>query len=310
VPRRNEQGVLIGYDGLVYDITEKKLAEEQLTKANAELAANEQALKLTLEELQTANRELKETQLQLIQAAKLESVGALAAGVAHEVKNPLQILLMGLDYLGPRLSSPDENISMVLADMRDAVNRANTVVSGLLQLASDSDFELNPEDLNAVIKRSLNLVKAQAIAAKISIVRKLESSLPRVQIDRVKIQQVFINLFMNALQAMSPGGVLFVATRVVRFGDEGASRDLFPQNAQSGDPVVLTEVRDQGTGIAEQNLSKIFDPFFTTKAPVGGTGLGLSVVKKIVDLHGGAITIKNAPRGGVVATLALKATRD
>jgi PAS domain S-box-containing protein len=307
VPRKNLDGKLIGYDGLVYDITEKKLAEEQLTRANAELAANEEALKRALEELQAANVELKQTQLQLIQAAKLESVGALAAGVAHEVKNPLQILLMGLDYLGPRLTPANEQMAMVLADMRDAINRANTVVSGLLQLSADTDFELRSESLNGVIQRSLRLIHSQAIAAKINVVRKLEQALPRVRIDRTKIEQVFINLFLNALQAMSPGGALSVTTRSARFEDQFIGQRLAVPEFRDGDRLVVTEVRDQGIGISEKNLPKIFDPFFTTKAPRGGTGLGLSVVKKIVDLHGGVISIRNAPEGGVVATLVLKA---
>jgi PAS domain S-box-containing protein len=310
VPRKDQQGRLLGYDGLVYDITERKRAEEQLTRANAELAANEEALKRTLEELKAANLELKQTQLQLIQAAKLESVGALAAGVAHEVKNPLQTLLMGLDYLGPRISPGNENMATVLTDMRDAVNRANSVVSGLLQLSADSDFVLKFEDLNGVIKRSLRLINAQAIAGKIRVVRKLESPLPRVRIDRVKIEQVLINLFLNALQAMSPGGVLTVGSRTARFGEDFLPRDSANSRFTRGDLLVIAEVRDQGKGIKEQDLPKIFDPFFTTKATTGGTGLGLSVVKNIVDLHSGAINIQNAPEGGVVATLALKAERE
>lgn len=307
VPRKNEHGTVTGYDGLVSNITERKLAELQLTRANTELAANEEALKRTLGELQSANQELKQTQLQLIQAAKLESVGALAAGVAHEVKNPLQTLIMGLDYLGPRLPARDENLAMVLTDMRVAVNRANTVVSGLLQLSSETDFELRSEDLNTVIKRSLQLIHPQAIAAKIRVVRKLESSLPPVKIDPLKIEQVFINLFLNALQAMPEGGVLTVATREARFGEDFWPRESMARPFGKGDRLVITEVKDQGMGIEEQNLPKIFDPFFTTKATSGGTGLGLSVVKKIVDLHGGAISLCNAPERGVVATLMLKA---
>jgi two-component system NtrC family sensor kinase len=237
-------------------------------------------------------------------------VGALAAGVAHEVKNPLQTLLMGLDYLGPRISPRDENISTVLTDMRDAVNRANGVVSGLLQLSADSDFVLKSEDLNGVVKRSLRLINPQAIAGKIRVVRRLESALPRVRIDRVKIEQVLINLLLNALQAMSAGGVLTVGSRTARFGEDFAPKESGTSRFTRGDLLVIAEVRDQGKGIKEQDLPKIFDPFFTTKATTGGTGLGLSVVKNIVDMHSGTISIQNAPEGGVVATLALKAERE
>ena len=307
VPRKDAHGRLVAYDGLVYDITERKQAEERLTRAHAELAANQEVLKRTLEELRTANQELKETQLQLIQAARLESVGALAAGVAHEVKNPLQTILMGLDYLVPNCPSGNENMTMVLGDMREAVTRANTIIRGLLQLSAQTDFEMKSEDLNASVRRALNLVKAQVIASKVSVVRKLDTHLPLVKMDRGKIEQVFINLFINALQAMSSGGVLTVTTRAGQFGESLEVNEVTFRQFRHGEKVVLAEVQDTGTGIAAVNLPKVFDPFFTTK-PVGeGTGLGLSVVKKIVDFHGGGVDIQNAAPGGVVVTLILRA---
>ena len=307
VPRKDAQGRLVAYDGLVYDITERKQAEERLTSAHAELAANEEALKRTLEELKAANQELKETQLQLIQAARLESVGALAAGVAHEVKNPLQTILMGLDYLVPNCPAGNENMAMVLSDMREAVTRANTIIRGLLQLSAQTDFEIKREDLNASVRRALNLVKAQVIASKVSVVRKLDAHLPAVKMDRGKIEQVFINLLINSLQAMSPGGVLTVTTRAGQFGENLKVNETAFRQFSRGEQVVLAEVQDTGSGIAAVNLPKVFDPFFTTK-PVGvGTGLGLSVVKKIVDFHGGGVDIQNAAQGGVVVTLVLRA---
>ena len=307
VPRKDAQGRLVAYDGLVYDITERKQAEERLTSAHAELAANEEALKRTLEELKAANQELKETQLQLIQAARLESVGALAAGVAHEVKNPLQTILMGLDYLVPNCPAGNENMAMVLSDMREAVTRANTIIRGLLQLSAQTDFEIKREDLNASVRRALNLVKAQVIASKVSVVRKLDAHLPAVKMDRGKIEQVFINLLINSLQAMSPGGVLTVTTRAGQFGENLKVNETAFRQFSRGEQVVLAEVQDTGSGIAAVNLPKVFDPFFTTK-PVGvGTGLGLSVVKKIVDFHGGGVDIQNAVPGGVVVTLVLRA---
>lgn len=307
VPRKDAQGRLVAYDGLVYDITERKQAEERLTRALTELRANEEALKRTLDELKKANHELQQTQLQLIQAARLESVGALAAGVAHEVKNPLQTILMGLDYLVPNCPVDNENIAIVLTDMRDAVTRANAIIRGLLQLSAYTDFELKAEDLNASIRRALRLVNAQVIASKIKVVRKLDPHLPRVKIDRGKIEQVFINLYINAMQAMSPGGVLTLTTKAGQLGENLALSETAARPFHPGEPVVIAEVQDTGTGIAPANLPKVFDPFFTTK-PVGvGTGLGLSVVKKIVDLHGGGIDLRNNAPGGVVVTLVLKA---
>jgi two-component system NtrC family sensor kinase len=122
--------------------------------------------------------------------------------------------------------------------------------------------------------------------------------------------QVFINLLLNALQAMSHNGVLTVTTRTRRFGEDlKLSGPAFSQ-FKPGDQVVIAEVQDTGTGIAADDLPKLFDPFFTTKPSGAGTGLGLSVARKIMDLHGGAIDIRNHPLGGVVATLLLKAEPD
>jgi PAS domain S-box-containing protein len=279
VPRKDEAGRLVGYDGLVSDITERKRAEE----------------------------ELQATQLQLIHAARFESVATLAAGVAHEVKNPLQTILMGLEYLANSLTGWNGESRLVLSDMRDAVTRANTIVRELLQLSAATDFEPKEEDLNSLVERSLSLINSEVIASRTAVVRQLGANLPRVRLDRSKMEQVFINLFINALQAMSQDGVLTVTTRHHRFSEDlKLSGPAFSQ-VKPGDLVVIAEVQDTGTGIAEADLPKIFDPFFTTKPAGIGTGLGLSVVNKIVDLHGGAIDVQNVPEGGVRVTLALKA---
>jgi len=307
VALRDPAGKPVRMAGSHLDLTARKQAEEQLTQAYAELSQHEAALKSALQELQTANEELQATQLQLIQAAKLESVGTLAAGVAHEVKNPLQTILMGLDYLARNLPGDNDNLTLVLTDMRDAVNRANTIIRELLQLSGPRDFALKVEDLNSLVERSLWLIHSEIVASRITMVCKLDAELPRVRLDRSKMEQVFINLFINALQAMSQGGVLTVATRHGRFGeDRNLTGPAFAQ-FKPGDPVVMAEVQDTGGGIPEADLPKIFDPFFTTKPAGVGTGLGLSVVKKIMDLHGGAIDIRNNPLGGVLVTLILKA---
>jgi len=296
-------GVPYAICGISTDITERKRAEEQLKRAYAELSQSEAALKAALQELKTANEELQTTHLQLIQAAKLESVGTLAAGVAHEVKNPLQTMLMGLDYLANNLSGLDDNTTLVLSDMRDAVIRANVIIHELLQLSAATDFKLKEEDLNGLVERSLWLINSELVAAQTRVVRKLEAELPPVRLDRSKMEQVFINLFINALQAMSQGDVLTVTTRHRRFGDD--PKLIGPAFAQfkAGDPVVIAEVQDTGQGIPEQHLPRVFDPFFTTKPTGVGTGLGLSVVRKIIDFHGGAIDIRNCPLGGVVVIL-------
>ncbi|HVM49574.1 MAG TPA: PAS domain S-box protein [Candidatus Acidoferrum sp.] len=296
--------------GISTDITERKRAEEKLNRAYHELSASESALKTTLQELKAANEQLRAAQSRLIQAAKLESVGTLAAGVAHEVKNPLQIILIGLDYLDCNLKPGDADAPSVLADMREAVTRADKIIYGLLEFAAPGEFKLKEEDLNALIEQSMLLISGQAVTCQVEVIRDLDPSLPLVRIDRSKMQQVFLNLFINAMQAMPRGGVITARTRAGRC-DEGLllDRAAFPQFA-AGEPLVKVEVQDTGTGIAEDHLGKLFDPFFTTK-PVGvGSGLGLSVVKKIVDLHGGAIDIRNAPQRGAIVTLVLRTRKD
>ena len=307
VALRDAQGKAVRMAGSHVDVTERKQAEEKLRRAYAELSQNEAALQTALQELKIANEELQTTQLRLIQAAKLESVGTLAAGVAHEVKNPLQTILMGLDYLANTPPGGNGNTTQVLSDMRDAVTRANAIVHELLQLSAATDFEPKEEDLNEAIERSLWLIKNDIVASQISVVRKLAADLPRLLLDRSKMEQVFINLFINALHAMSAGGVLTVITRKRRFGEDLKRSRLASPQFKPGDQVVIAEVRDTGKGIPEELLPKVFDPFVTTK-PVGvGNGLGLPVVEKIIGLHGGAIDIQNGALGGVVVTLMLRA---
>jgi len=312
VALRDEQGKPTRMAGCHVDLTERKEAEQELHRAYLELAQNEDALRKTLQDLRASNEELKSAQLQLIQAAKLESVGTLAAGIAHEVKNPLQTMIMGLDFLDRNLQPRDNNALTVLADMRDAVSRANSIVKELLTFSAANHSVQQSEDLNGIIERSLWLIHGELMGSQIKVVRQLDQELPKVEIDAVKIEQVFINLFINAIQAMTPGGTLTVSTTSMRL-EEGA-RLLVPAAALScfrtGDELVLARVEDTGGGISEEHLTKIFDPFFTTK-PVGvGTGLGLSVVKKIIDLHGGVIDIRNGAHRGVAATVILKTSKE
>ena len=135
----------------------------------------------------------------------------------------------------------------------------------------------------------------------------LSPDLSCAQMDRSRIEQVFLNLFVNSIQAMPAGGTLTVTTRtLVLDGDPTAIPPLY-REFKAGERLIVAEVRDSGTGIKETDLPRVFDPFFTTK-PVGvGTGLGLSMAKMIIDRHGGVVAIKNVEGGGVLATVALKA---
>jgi PAS domain S-box-containing protein len=255
--------------------------------------------------LRRANLELQETQSQLIQAARFESIGTLAAGVAHEVKNPLQTILMGLHYLTQKLAVPDEDVALALSDMRESVARANAVISDLLTLSKGSEFQMSSERLNGIIQHSLRLLHSQMDAAGVTTVLNLAPDLAPAEMDKRRMEQAFLNLFLNSIQAMPTGGVLTVSTRVLVRDQDGPSIPPLFRKFKPGQKLLVVEVKDTGIGIKEEDLPRVWDPFFTTK-PVGvGTGMGLPMAKMIIDRHGGAVAIENAPSGGVLVTIVL-----
>jgi PAS domain S-box-containing protein len=306
-------GVPYAVCGISTDITERKRAEMKLVDANVELlemnnelARSKEALRLSVSQLQASHEELRAAQLQLIQAAKMESIGTLAAGVAHEVRNPLQTILMGLAYLGKNLAVDNDNLDLVLGDMRDAVRRADAIVRDLLQLSAARQLNLKDDDLKEVIDHSLWLVNYELNHGRIEPVRELDERLPLVRFDKAKMEQVFINLFMNAIHAMPGGGTLTVRTSTGRWGDVHSKAAKCSCVIQPDDEVVVTTITDTGVGIPPEKLDRIFEPFFTTKPTGVGTGLGLPVTKQIIELHGGWIDIKPGEAGGVRVTVVLK----
>ncbi|NIO11054.1 MAG: PAS domain-containing protein [Deltaproteobacteria bacterium] len=299
---------------MAHEITKRKRTEEKVKQTYSELNRSEKMLSKALVDLKMAHEELKATQLQLIQAEKLESVGRLAAGVAHEVKNPLAIIQLDVDYLSNTLTNGDATTSMILQDINNAVKRADSVIKGLLNFSASREFFSEIGEFNSVIEQSLTLVKHELDRSHIQLVKELGEDLPPVRLDRNKIEQVFINLFMNAIQAMPKGGSLSVKTYLGQFNgcgtpDRHGEPDKLADRLRVGDTIVIAEVNDSGTGIPENQLSKIFDPFFTTKPTGKGTGLGLTVTNKIVELHGGAMDIGNRKEGGVKVRVMLKAQR-
>lgn len=307
VVSRDPDGRPVRMAGSHLDLTGLKQAEQELRLANQELQESQTRLQATLVDLRTSHDQLEKTQLELIQAAKLECVGTLAAGVAHEVKNPLQIIIMGLDYLDQKLGDGEPDTLITLSDMRDAALRANTITRELLQFSSATEFAPVPTPLVEILERSLWLLRSDLTQSGATLVKKLANKLPMIAIDPPKIQQVIINLIHNALQAMGHGGKITVVT------DSGPLRDFISPHRLSRcplrpeDSVVILRLHDSGPGIPDDLLLRIFDPFFTTKAVGTGTGLGLSVVKRIIDLHGGSIHFQNSPHGGLEVTLAFAA---
>lgn len=261
----------------------------------------------TQEELRKTNEQLRVTQLQLIESAKLESVGRMAAGVAHEVKNPLMTLVMGVNIISGSFPDLSEDMRAMLGDMNDAVDRADKIIKGLLDFAAPVDLEIAPRDLNPEIEHALRLVKHELTKYKISVNTELGDNLPRVRIDPNKMHQVLINLFVNAVHAMEGGGAMTVRSSVKQIE---TAKELEGRKSgdpiQIGDTVVLVEVEDEGVGIPEEKLSKVFDPFFTTKPPGKGTGMGLTIIRNIVEMHEGIVDVRNRPEGGVRAHILLK----
>jgi len=299
---------------MAHEITKRKRTEEKVKQTYSELNRSEKMLAKALVDLKVTHEELKATQLQLIQAEKLESVGRLAAGVAHEVKNPLAIIQLDVDYLTNTLTNIDETTPMILKDINNAVKKADSVIKGLLNFSASREFLSEIEECNFVVEQSLSLVKHELDRSHIHLVKELGEDLPPVRLDRNKIEQVFVNVLMNAIQAMPKGGTLTVKTYVKQFNGEGHPRghgepDKLADRLRVGDTVVVAEVEDTGTGIPENQLSKVFDPFFTTKPTGKGTGLGLTVTSKIIELHGGTIDIRNRKEGGVRVEVMLKAQR-
>ncbi len=281
--------------GISEDITEHVKSLDQLARLNRHLVAT--------------NKELQDTQMQLIQAEKLESIGRLAAGVAHEVKNPLALLLLGVDYLSGGIEPNDENVATILKQMRDAVDRADRIVRGLVDFSSQRSLSREPTELSHIIDEVLLLVKHELTKSSVKVSVRIEKDLPLVYLDMSKFEQVLINLIINAVHAMSGTENRQIKIRAraealeTVIKNEGArKREVF----RTGDRVVILEIIDNGCGIAPSDSNKVFDPFFTTKATGLGTGLGLSVARRIVELHGGQLSLVNRVKEqGAIARLIL-----
>lgn len=263
----------------------------EVRAAHDQRAAAEHELRRTSLHLRKSHTDLQLAQWKLIEAERLEAVGKLAAGVAHEVKNPLMTLLTGVHYLMKHVPTTDEGVKTLLEDMHDAVKRADAVIMGLLDFSAPRELVLAPADLNAVIQRSAGMVKHEVTRARVALDLTLGTDLPPLALDVFKLQQVLVNVLTNAAHATPPGGRITVRT-------------------YCRDGVTILEVDDTGSGIPEEALAKLFDPFFTTKPAGKGTGLGLAVTRQIVEMHGASIDIGNRPEGGARVTIAFNALKE
>jgi two-component system NtrC family sensor kinase len=213
----------------------------------------------------------EELERRLVQADKLSSIGLLAAGVAHEVNTPLAVISTYAQMLSKQVAE-DEPKAKLLDKIAKQTFRASEIVNSLLNFSRTSPTEFLETDLNKVIRETASLVDHQFQKAGVAVDLGLADNLPSIRGNASKLQQVFLNLFLNARDAMSAGGALHVRS----WSDGG---------------LVHVEVRDSGQGIPSENLPRIYDPFFTTKGAKKGTGLGLSITYGIVQEHKGAIEV-------------------
>ncbi len=230
-----------------------------------------QQLKKSHQELQISHQELEKAQAYLIQTEKLASLGQLAAGVAHEINNPLGTITIFAHLLLKSLSEDDprrEDVKMII----DEANRTKEIVQGLLSFARETKLRPGSTNINEILEDVLSLVVNQSLFHNIKIEKIFAENLPSTFADGTQLKQVFLNIILNAAQAMNGNGQLFITTE---------------QNATNQH--IIIKVRDTGPGIPPDVMSKLFDPFFTTKEK--GTGLGLAISYGIIERHLGKIDV-------------------
>jgi two-component system NtrC family sensor kinase len=232
-----------------------------------------------MREILTMRKDLEEAHFQLVQSEKIASVGRMAAGVAHEINNPLSGIMIYAELLKENLRNHPQDIKDV-QEIIDQTLRCKKIVSELLEFSRQSVGRVSSFSIDDLINKSLNLLINQALFQDIAVEKEMDPDLPAMVGDIGQLQQVFTNLFINAADAMEGKGRLKIK---VTFN---AKREIFR--------IVIS---DTGPGIREELRDKIFDIFFTTKQVGQGTGLGLSISQNIIKLHGGTITL-DCPRGG------------
>jgi signal transduction histidine kinase len=238
-------------------------------------------LELASEKLAKVNRELQDSFEQIKRADRLSAIGQLSASLAHEIRNPLA----SIDGAANLIESPqtsDEMRKGSLAIIHKEIQRLNRLLTNLLDFARPRKPEFQPVDPSRLIDAIVSLAGHSAEQKGITLRKEVPASVPAFECDPEQMKQVILNLAINAIQAMTAPGEVLLSAR--------------PSNLS-----VMISVRDQGPGVAEENLDRIFNPFFTTKE--AGTGLGLSVVHQIITQHGGVVNAERNPDGGMTFSL-------
>ncbi len=231
--------------------------------------------------VQERTRELEEARDHLVQTEKLSSLGKMAAGIAHEINNPLTSILINSHLIEEKLpkgSKLRDNLQLVIEE----TERCSSIVKGMLEFSRQTVPKFKPADLNAIIEKTLLLLESQLLVQKVDVGTKLDRDIPKIQADEGKLKQVFANIILNAADAMPGGGRLEVTTSL-----DAAGR------------LAVISFADTGGGIPAEALPRIFDPFFSTKG-AGGTGLGLAISYGIVRQHRGDIQVEAREGRGTI----------
>lgn len=218
-------------------------------------------------------RDVKSMQLQLFQAEKMAAIGKLIAGIAHEINNPMTVILGYVQNILKNVKEESELYKSIKIVEESAV-RIRSIINELLVFSRSSNLQPELVDINDIVNKTLALLSSKFKLGNIVVVKDLDSNLPMIYVNKNQIEEVFINLYNNSIDAMQNGGTIKVTTRL-----ENGFIKIF--------------VSDTGVGISEENKSRIFEPFFTTKKVGNGTGLGLSICYEIVKKHNGEITFES-----------------
>jgi len=256
------------------------LGKKTFTARNDEIGLLTESFNTLAGHLLDAQEKLKKTaeiERQMMETEKLASLGQLSAGVAHEINNPLGGIKLCFNNL---LNTPMDEATRQqhVAVINSGFDRIQNIVRQLLDFSKNSPLSLSRHSINTIIENVLTLSEYTLSKRDIRITRHLSQDIPDLNVDANKIEQVFLNLFINAAQAMGQGGELAISTR-------------------SDEHFCYISVSDNGPGIPEDIRSKVFDPFFTTKGVGQGTGLGLTVSKAIIEQHEGALTMESSDEG-------------
>ncbi len=223
--------------------------------------------------------QLKETQREMLVREKALATGELAAGVAHEIRNPLSIISMSVQYLQSKFPARDPRREFTEAIVRK-VEHLDRITKRLLSFGRRRELVLRRQNIPTCLNRALSLFKVKCKTQEVKVIKRYRKNLPRVLLDEEAIEEIYSNLFSNALEAMPRGGRLEIRTAYDRLSQ-----------------AVTVRISDTGSGIQKKNRHHLFQPFFSTKKERGGSGLGLAISNRIANDHGGSMTVESRTSG-------------